>query len=261
MNLAGTVNRFLAAVVLVLGLVTALPSTAADATGAQTTDRLVLVGGATGRTGRLVAQLLVHAGFRVRGITRDTDAAKHDFGTSIEWVKADVRDPESLRAAFTGVSYVINAVGTESFAGENGPEQVNYAGMKNLVDAAKAAGAEYFGLVSAGGVENAKAYIAKGLRDGATWRFKGEEYLRSSGLKYTIVRAGGLRDFPGGENGILLLQKDDVAPGLITRADVAAVIVECLNNPDAVNKTFAILNYLAIDPEGWRKSLAALKRD
>jgi uncharacterized protein YbjT (DUF2867 family) len=206
------VDRFLPAFVLVLGLATALPTTAADAAVAQTMDRLVLVGGATGRTGRLIAQLLVQEGFQVRGLTRDADAAARDFGTSIEWLKADVRDGKSLRSAFAGAKYFINAIGTESFAGENGPEEVNYVGVKNLVDAARAAGTEYFGLVSAGGVEDAKAYIAKGLRDGATWRFKGEEYLRSSGLKYTIVRAGGLRDFPGGENGILLLQKDDIAP-------------------------------------------------
>lgn len=224
-------------------------------------DRPVLVGGATGRTGRLVAQLLLEQGFAVRGMTRDPAAAARTYGTAIEWVAADVRDPASLRPAFAGVRYFISAIGTESFAGDNGPEEVSYKGLRHLVDAAKAAGVEYVGLVSAGGVEDARAYIAKGLADGATWRYRGEEYLRASGLAYTIARAGGLRDYPGGENGILLLQRDDVPPGLITRADVAAVMVECLATRNADRKTFAIVNYVAVDPDGWRRQLAALKAE
>jgi uncharacterized protein YbjT (DUF2867 family) len=236
------------------------PVLAADAAGA-TARELVLVGGATGRTGRLVAQLLGERGYAVRGMTRDPEAARRTYGGTVEWVKADVRDPASLRAAFAGATSFINAVGTESGGGDNGPEQVSYLGTKNLVDAAKAAGTRYFGLVSSGGVESARAYIAKGLRDGATWRYKGEEYLRESGLAYTIVRAGGLRDFPAGENGILLLQQDAVPPGLITRGDVAAVMVECLANPAAAGKTFSIVNYLAVDPESWRAQLAALRPD
>jgi uncharacterized protein YbjT (DUF2867 family) len=246
-------KRLLAILGLALALLAAAPSFAAS--------DLVLVGGATGRTGRLITQLLLQEGFRVRGMTRDPDKAARDYGTTVEWVKADVRDPASLGPAFEGAKAFIDAIGTESFGGENGPEVVTYDGTRYLVDAARAAGTAYFGMISSGGVEDARAYIAKGLKDSATWRYKGEEYLRASALTYTIVRAGGLRDYPGGENGILLLQKEDIAPGLITRADVAAVMVECLARRSADDKTFSIVNYVGIDPEAWRKGLAALKPD
>ena len=198
-------RRFVAALLLALGLAANGASAADEETPAarpkagtptvEPKERLVLVGGATGRTGRLIATLLVERGYRVRGMTRDTQAAERDYGDAIEWVEADVRDPGSLDEAFEGVTEFVDAIGTEAFAGENGPEQVSYQGTKNLVEAAKAAGVRWFGLVSAGGVEDARAYVAKGLRDSATWRFRGEEYLRASGLDYTIVRAGGLRDF------------------------------------------------------------------
>ncbi len=224
-------------------------------------EKLVLVGGATGRTGSIIVQHLVEHGYRVRGMTRNRERAIEMFGSDIEWAEADVRDIPSLDRAFDRIDYFISAVGTESRGGDNGPEQVSYLGTKNLVDVAKANGVVYYGLISSGGVVKAKEYIDRGLNDGQTWRFKGEEYLRASGLSYTIVRPGGMRDFPGGENGILLLQKDEIASGVITRSDVAAVMVECLANPNAIGKTFAITNYLALDPEAWRDSLAGLEFD
>ena len=233
----------------------------APCVNAQQSGELVMVGGATGRTGNIVVQHLVERGYRVRGMTRNRERAIETFGSDIEWVEADVRDLKSLEAAFAGVDYFISALGTESRGGDNGPEQVSYLGTKNLIDVAKVNGVSYFSLISSGGVTNAKDYISRGLDDGQTWRFKGEEYLRESGLSYTVVRAAGMRDFPGGENGILLLQKDEIASGLITRSDVAAVMVECLANPNAVGKTFAITNYLALDPEAWRDGLARLIAD
>ena len=194
-------------------------------------------------------------------MTRNRERATEMFGAGIEWIEADVRDPDSLGPAFDGVDKFINAIGTESRGAENTPEQVNYLGMIALVDAAKASGVKYFGLISSGGVNDAAAYIKQNRNDSLTWTFKGEEYLRASGLDYTVVRPGGMRDYPAGENGILLLQQDQNGAGLITRSDVAAVMVECLANPHAVGKTFAIVNYLALDPESWRDALANLKLD
>ena len=223
-------------------------------------EQLILVGGATGRTGFRVVQLLQQRGYRIRGMTRNRQRAIETFGNEIEWIEADVREPDSLVAAFDGVDKFINAIGTESRGPENTPEQIKYLGLISLVDAAKTAGVKYFGLISSGGVKNAAAYVEKNRNDSLTWTFKGEEYLRASGLPYTVVRPGGMRDYPAGENGILLLQKEE-SSGLITRSDVAAVMLECLANPHAVGKTFAITNYIALDPESWRKELVNLQLD
>ncbi|MCZ6516435.1 MAG: NAD(P)H-binding protein, partial [Gammaproteobacteria bacterium] len=82
--------------------VVALVTTAFSATQAQTTatattllpdDQLILVGGATGRTGFRIVQLLQQQGFRVRGMTRNRQRARETFGSDIEWFEADVRDP------------------------------------------------------------------------------------------------------------------------------------------------------------------------
>ena len=252
--------------VLAAALVTTAFSAAqagAEATAAAPlpAEQLILVGGATGRSGFRIVQLLDQQGYRVRGMTRNRQRAQETFGSNIEWIEADVRDPDSLAAAFDGVDKFINAVGTESRGRDNTPEQVNYLGMISLVDAAKEAGVTYFGLISSGGVTDAAAYIAQDRQDSLTWTFKGEEYLRASGLAYTVVRPGGMRDYPAGENGILLLQKEEFGAGLITRSDVAAVMVECLANPHAIRKTFTIANYIALDPESWRDGLENLQKD
>lgn len=248
---------------LVVGLALVITAFSANQAQAEATadEYTILVGGATGRTGFRIVQLLNQQGYRVRGMTRNRQRAQETFGSEIEWVEADVRDPDSLAAAFNGVNKFINAVGTESRGRENTPEQVNYLGMISLVDAAKSAGVTYFGLISSGGVTDAEAYIAQDRQDSLTWTFKGEEYLRASGLAYTVVRPGGMRDYPAGENGILLLQKEEFGAGLITRSDVAAVMVECLANPHAIRKTFTIANYIALDPESWRDGLANLQED
>ena len=223
-------------------------------------EQLILVGGATGRTGFRIVQLVQQRGYRVRGMTRNRQGAIETFGNGIEWIEADVRDPDSLVAAFDGVDKFINAIGTESRGLENTPEEIKYRGLIALVDAAETAGVTYFGLISSGGVNDAATYIAQNRNDSLTWTFKGEEYLRASGLPYTVVRPGGMRDYPAGENGILLLQKEE-SSGLITRSDVAAVMVECLSNLHAIDKTFAIVNYIALDPESWRKELVTLQLD
>jgi uncharacterized protein YbjT (DUF2867 family) len=65
-------------------------------------------------------------------------------------------------------------------------------------------------------------------------KFKAEEFLRSSGIKYTVVRPGGLKSTPGGEKTLVVKQGDNGA-GSVSRADLAAVCVAALTDP-AANK-------------------------
>lgn len=95
----------------------------------------ILVTGATGRVGRhLVAQLTRHgADFRI--LSRDP--AKAGFADSVEVVKGDLLDTDSLRTAFSGIKtlFLLNAVAADEYtqtiitlniARESGVEQVVY---------------------------------------------------------------------------------------------------------------------------------------
>jgi uncharacterized protein YbjT (DUF2867 family) len=74
------------------------------------------------------------------------------------------------------------------------------------------------------------------------WKLKGEDALRASGVPYTVVRPGGLRDAPGGATGLKAFQGDDLRnQGSIPRADVATVCLAALGNAAARGKTFELV--------------------
>ena len=67
--------------------------------------------------------------------------------------------------------------------------------------------------------------------------------LIESGIAYTIVHPGGLRNDEGGQG---VLVKDALQGfGTIARADVAEVLVQALLQPDARNRSVDVIN----DPE------------
>lgn len=63
--------------------------------------------------------------------------------------------------------------------------------------------------------------------------------MKSSGLTYTIIRPGLLTNDPG--TGRVNLQEKLQTRGKIPREDVASVVVHLLNNPEAKNKTFELI--------------------
>ena len=226
-------------------------------------NETVLVAGATGRVGSRVIADLKAEGYDVRAITRDFDKAVAEFGADYQWVVADVRDPDTLKTAMSGVNKLVIAIGSRGQGEGDGPEQVDYGGVKNLVDAAKAAGVKYALLVSSGGVTHKDHPLNKMFNNLLIWKFKGEEYLRHSGITYTVFRPGGLRDkWKGGDYGVHFQQGDILNDGLIALDDVASVITDCIKSDACNNKTFEAFDYLALDPQSWHKDgLSALAKD
>ena len=259
-----TLNSFkLAWLALVLAFPAFAQTASMDDPASATARPLVLVAGATGRTGQYITKHLKDRGYRVRALSRrSVEEAQTTYGTEYDWVQGDVRDMASLKAALDGVTYVICSIGSTQSFGDNSPEYVDYGGVKNLVDAAKEMDVERFALISSMGVTQPDHFLNKVRGNVLLWKYLGEEHLRRSGLDYAIIRPGGLSNFPGGISVINLKQGDAPdAQGLITREDVALVAIESLSNEDAINKTFEIVNG-DIDPEDdWRARLAALAPD
>ena len=233
-------------------------------TGTSKTDAkkgLVLVAGATGRTGRLVVRTLMENGYSVRAFVRDVERAKKLLGSTIDCVKGDVREIATIKPALVGATYIISAIGAGpgGDAG-NGPEFVDYRGVKNLSDAVSAAKLDQFVLISSIGVTHEDHYLNKAFDNVLKWKLKGEEVLRTSGVPYTIVRPGGLTDEEGGQHEILFKQGDKDG-GLISRADVASVCVAALKIPAARNKTFEVINGSTPPVKDWQTRFASLKPD
>jgi uncharacterized protein YbjT (DUF2867 family) len=203
---------------------------------------LVVVAGATGRTGRLVVKHLIAEGYAVRAMVRSQEKGKQVLGEAITMVQADVTEPSSLPPLLAGADFVISAIGV-SGRGEARPEDVDYGGSVALIDASKSAGIKKFIMVSSGGVTwwtHPINWFSGGV---LKWKRKAELYLRQSGLTHVIVRPnGGLSDDPGKVNKIVFTQKDGFPSSSISREDVAIVCVKALVCKEADNKTFEILN-------------------
>jgi|TARA_B110000116_G_scaffold98288_1_gene85554 uncharacterized protein YbjT (DUF2867 family) len=221
---------------------------------------LVAVLGASGRTGVHVLEELKARGGNVRALSRNIERAKEKVSGDFEWAYADVTKPRTLTLALEGVDILISTIG--STGGDNS-ELIDYQGSINFVDAAKESGVKhiiYMSSIGAGGAENFSTAIINLVTDKAMkWKSLGEDYIRNSGIDFTIIRPGGLRG-DSGTLGIRFEQGDKII-GWIPRGDVASVLVESMFNSDALNKTFEVINDESLALDAWRDEFKNLKMD
>ena len=230
---------------------------------AQNEIRSVVVAGATGRTGKRIVEALNAQGFQVRGLTRDAARAQNRHGNIAEWMSCDVRNPNAVAAALTGMDAVICAIGYTEFAGPNGGQFVDYLGVRHLVDQAVAQHAKHFALVSSGSAGPAREQNRNPLFGYVGyWKTKAENRLKSSGLSFTIVGPAGLVDVPGGTRTIRALNRPEyiklpMAERVVDIGDVATVAVASLTDPVLSGKSFALLNEDGPPSYDWRADVKA----
>ncbi len=202
----------------------------------------VFVAGATGATGQRIVAELCQRQIPVRVLVRDINKAREIWPVSnelVELVAGDVGNVDAVMQAIGDCTKIICATGARPSLDPTGPYQVDYVGTKNLVDAAQAKDIEHFSIVTSLCVS--KFFHPLNLFWLILyWKQQGENYLRASGLNYTIVRPGGLKNDE--VSGTLVMSKaDTLFEGSIPRQKVAEVCVESLSQPAAVNKTVEIV--------------------
>jgi len=237
---------------------------------------LVLVTGATGRTGSLIYKDLKSAGFSVRALLRNATKAKDILPcgacTEAEGIfVGDVTDRSSLVAAFKGVNRVVIAVGSVPLPDGKGsyyfpkgayPIDIDYLGCNNQVAAAKEAGVEHILLVSSMGTTQPDGFLDK-LGNGWAlfYKLNAEAYMMGSGIKYTIVKPSGLTDSAPGKALLLVGHDDDITNQdtmNVTRADVASVLLQAIQDPgDAGNVRFDLSSDVTKPASGDFKALFA----
>ncbi len=220
----------------------------------------VLILGATGRIGPFIAKVIRADGYTVRATTRNVARARQRFAhTDYEWVQADVRDPRTLVEPMRNVDYVISSIRSSQWTGPYSPEMVDYHGMRNLVDAAITAGVKHFVLISTATsgpqVDQSKNPAKNYVR---YWKTKGEEYLRESGMSYTIIAPGRVPEEDGGKIPFILLDRKDYYVSRITAGDIGLASLDALTNPDARGKAFAMRNEPSVPLGHWRTQYAAM---
>lgn len=146
---------------------------------------MILVAGATGAVGSEIVRRLLGRGKKVRALVRtSSDPQKVDSleKAGAEIARGDLKDSASLERACHGVSAVISTVSMIGTGKEGDSfEATDSEGTRNLIDAARAAGAERFLFIS---------FDLSGMPDAPIVKAKGEveDHLKSSGLDYTIIQ-------------------------------------------------------------------------
>lgn len=198
-----------------------------------------LVAGATGQTGKHIVDFLVGRGIPVRALVRNLEAAKEMLPAEVELVVGDVLKPDSLQAAIADCTVVLSATGAAPSLDPTGPYKVDYEGTKNLIDVAKANGIQHFVMVSS--LCTSKFFHPLNLFWLIlVWKKKAEEYLQNSGLTYTIVRPGGLKNEDNADS-IVMSSADTLSDGSIPRQKVAQVCVEALFQDEARDKIVEVV--------------------
>jgi nucleoside-diphosphate-sugar epimerase len=197
-----------------------------------------------------MSKLLSARGDRVRGVIRNPDQAPDLEEVGAEPVIADfVRD--NLADAVAGADAVVFAAGSPQGTSAEDKRTIDLGGAVKLIDAAQAAGIKRYVLISGIGVRNAEErplvraplkvvrMFYPELRAYFAAKAESEELLRASGLDFTIVRAGRLTDDPAG--GLITAAPHVRTYGKVSRGDVAATLVETLNAPNTIGKTFSLI--------------------
>lgn len=184
---------------------------------------------------------LAKAGSWVTAYQRGEKFRKEIEGLGSMLALGDVLDVATIEKVLRSNSFdaIVCTVG----GGTTTPD-VDKNGPINLVNAAKKAGVKRFIMVSSIGVgDSVKAIDDKTLAVLKTVleaKEVAEEEVKSSGLSYTIIRPGGLLAAPPTGNGIVT--ENSGISGLISRADVAALIMKLLFNEKSYGKILTAID-------------------
>lgn len=203
--------------------------------------------GSTRGTGAQVVRLALEAGHTVVAAARepaDVQAAHERLRT----VRADALDPPSLAGSVNGAHAVISTLGT---AGGRRPTTLYSAGVRNILDAMRAAGVRRFIGLSALPVtpRTEVALVERLVVYPILYRFFGASYadmarmeqvLRHSDADWTIVRPPRLTGGPRTGRYRTAANHHLRGARTISRGDLAAAILDLLDNPGAVRATVGV---------------------
>ncbi|GAB4835262.1 hypothetical protein Ancab_000171 [Ancistrocladus abbreviatus] len=228
---------------------------------------------------QLVVASLLSQKIKLRLILRDPGKATSLFGEQDEEIlqvwKGDTRNPDDLNPSmFEGITHVICCTGTTAFPsrrwdGDNTPERVDWEGIRNLVNALPRT-IKRLVLVSSVGVTkfNELPWSIMNLFGVLQYKKMGEDFVRDSGLPFTIIRAGRLTDGPytsydlntllratAGERRAVVIGQGDKLVGEVSRLVVAEACIQALDIKSTEGEIFEINSVKGdgpgSDPQKW----------
>ncbi|MEH2170746.1 MAG: SDR family oxidoreductase [Nostoc sp.] len=209
----------------------------------------LLIVGATGTLGRQVARRAIDEGYKVRCLVRSSKKAAFLKEWGAELVPGNLRYPDTLAEALSGVTQVIDA-STSRPTDSLSIKQVDWEGKVALIQAAIAAGVERFIFFS---ILDADKYPEVPLMEIKRCT---ELFLAESGLNYTILRLAGFMQGLIGQYGIPILEGQPVwvtgnsSPiAYMDTQDIAKFAIRALSLPETENQAFPVVGTRAWSAE------------
>jgi uncharacterized protein YbjT (DUF2867 family) len=201
----------------------------------------VVIAGGHGKIALRLTRLLGARGDDVVGIVRNPDHVDDVRQAGGDAIVLDLENASVDEAAgvLEGADAVVFAAGAGPGSGAARKETVDKDASILCADAATQANVARFVQVSAMSLDRADdqdvdEVFAVYLRAKAA----ADEHLMGTGLEWTIVRPGLLTDDPG--TGTVTLG-EDVGGGVVTRDDVAAVLVAVLDHPASAGRVYELV--------------------
>jgi uncharacterized protein YbjT (DUF2867 family) len=196
----------------------------------------VVIAGGHGKIALLLSALLTRDGVAVRGLIRNPSHAADLHQIGVEPVLTDLeRDDPALPGLISGARAVVFAAGAGPGSGAPRKQTMDRDGALRLIAACLDAGVRRYVMVSAMG---AREPVGAGDDVFSVYlraKHDADRALASSGLDYTIARPGSLTDDPA--TGLVRVATE-LAPGSISRADVAATLVAVLAAANTIGLAF-----------------------
>jgi uncharacterized protein YbjT (DUF2867 family) len=206
-------------------------------------DEAILVIGGNRATGLEIVRLLRARGDEVAVFVRSGSDATAATALGAVILRGDALQPADLERVLASGRFraVVSTLGRSLQAGPRADD----VGNRNAVEAAKQARVGRFVLVTvigAGDSRDAAYFLARrALGRVMADKTVAENWLKASGIPYTIVRPGGL--LAGEPTARAYLTEDVRSFSWIRRTDLARLVVQALDDPHATGKV-----YHAFDP-------------
>lgn len=146
----------------------------------------IAITGGTGFVGRNIARLLAGEGHDVVLVARGrdrTDPGIHRLPRA-RFVSLALDNPSDLAQAFAGCDAVVHCAGINREQGDQTYRRVHVEGTRNVIEAARQAGARKVVLIS---FLRARPHCGSAYHES---KWAAEELVRRSGLDYTVLKCG-----------------------------------------------------------------------
>ena len=218
--------------------------------------RTVAVSGASGKTGRRIAEELLSRDIQPRLLLRpDSDLPR--TLDRCEQHRLSLFDEEALDRSMAGVDGLVIATGARPSVDLTAPMQVDAWGVQRQIAACQRLGVKRVVLVSslcAGRWWHPLNLFGLIL----VWKRVGERTLESSGLDWTVIRPGGLseRETDLEQEGIRWSGPDQQESNSIPRRLVARCCVDALFTPTSIGRIIEITSSTELPVQSMADALA-----